>query len=71
MTEYIIREVALHQWLLFADRESLALCTTENEAVNLMMEDSARRSFSLNNRPVRRPAAPTNGRNQPMLVAAG
>jgi hypothetical protein len=61
MTEYIIREVGLHQWLLFADRESLALCTTENEAVNLMMEDSARRSFSLNSRPVRRPAAPTNG----------
>ena len=45
MTEYIIREVGLHQWLLFADRESLALCTTENEAVNLMMEDSARRTL--------------------------
>ena len=61
MTEYIIREVGLHQWLLFADRESIAICTTEDEAVKVMIEDSARRNVSLNNRPVRRPAAPTNG----------
>jgi hypothetical protein len=61
MTEYIIREVGPHQWLLFADRESIAHCTTENEAVNLMMDDSASRSVSLNNRPVRKPAAPTSG----------
>ena len=43
MTEYIIREVGLHQWLLFADRKSIALCTAENEAVKVMIEDSARR----------------------------
>ena len=53
MTEYIIKEVGLHQWILFADRESIALCTTENEAENLMMEDSARRRVLLNNRLVR------------------
>ena len=51
MTEYIIREVGLHQWLLFADRESIAICTTEDEAVKVMIEDSARRSVSSNNRP--------------------
>ena len=43
MTEYIIREVGLHQWLLFADRKSIALCTAENVVVKVMIEDSARR----------------------------
>jgi len=60
MTEYMIKEVGFHQWILFADRESIALCTTENEAENLMTEDSARRRVLLNNRLVR----PTGGANQ-------
>jgi hypothetical protein len=42
MTEYVIREVGHHQWLLFADRESIAFCADENEAVKVMTEHSAR-----------------------------
>jgi hypothetical protein len=49
MTEYSIREVARHQWLVFADRQSIALCASENEAVKIMTEHSAnsRRSRDL------------------------
>ena len=49
MTEYSIREFGLDQWLLFADRESIALCTSENEAEKVMTEHSAnsRRSRDL------------------------
>ena len=42
MTEYVIREIGLHQWLVFADRQSVAFCTDENEAVKAMSEHSAR-----------------------------
>jgi hypothetical protein len=42
MTEYVIREIGLHQWLVFADRRSVAFCTDENEAVKAMSEHSAR-----------------------------
>jgi hypothetical protein len=42
MTEYVIREIGLHQWLVFADRESIAFCADENEAVKVMTEHSAR-----------------------------
>jgi hypothetical protein len=42
MTEYVIREIGLHQWLVFADRRSVAFCTDENEAVKAMREHSAR-----------------------------
>ena len=41
MTEYVIREVGRHQWLVFADRQSIALCPDENEAVKVMTEHSA------------------------------
>jgi hypothetical protein len=42
MTEYVIREIGRHQWLVFADRLSIALCADENEAVKVMTEHSAR-----------------------------
>jgi len=46
MTEYVLREVGRHQWLVFADRQSIALCASENEAVTAMTEHSARSSRS-------------------------
>lgn len=42
MTEYVIKEVGPHQWLVFADRQSIALCADENEAVKAMTEHSGR-----------------------------
>ncbi|MBR1154789.1 hypothetical protein [Bradyrhizobium sp. JYMT SZCCT0428] len=42
MTEYVITEVGHHQWLVFADRQSIAFCANENEAVKAMTEHSAR-----------------------------
>ena len=42
MTEYVIREIGSRQWLVFADRRSVAFCTDENEAVKAMNEHSAR-----------------------------
>jgi len=42
MTEYVIREVSLHQWLVFADRKCIASCADENEAEKTMTEHSAR-----------------------------
>ena len=41
MTEYVITEVGRHQWLVFADRQSIAFCADENEAVKAMTEHSA------------------------------
>jgi hypothetical protein len=41
MTEYVITEVGHHQWLVFADRQSIAFCADENEAVKAMTEHSA------------------------------
>ncbi|SHG25000.1 hypothetical protein [Bradyrhizobium erythrophlei] len=38
MTEYVIKEIGLHQWLVFADRQSIALRADENEAVKAMNE---------------------------------
>jgi hypothetical protein len=46
VTEYVIKEIGLHQWLVFADRQSIALCADENEAVKVMTEHSARGSRS-------------------------
>jgi hypothetical protein len=40
MTEYSINEVGDHQWIVFADRESVAFCASENEAVKVMTEHS-------------------------------
>jgi hypothetical protein len=42
MTEYVIKEIGPHQWLVFADRKSIALCADENEAVKAMTEHSVR-----------------------------
>lgn len=42
MAEYVITEVGHHQWLVFADRQSIAFCADENEAVKAMTEHSAR-----------------------------
>ena len=42
MTEYVITEVGHHQWLVFADRQSIAFCADETEAVKAMTEHSAR-----------------------------
>jgi len=36
MTEYVITEVGRHQWLVFADRQSITFCADENEAVKAM-----------------------------------
>ncbi|MFQ3453490.1 hypothetical protein PMN64_09255 [Bradyrhizobium sp. UFLA01-814] len=47
MTEYVIREVGLRQWLVFADRRSIAFCADEDEAVKAMAEHSARRGPAL------------------------
>jgi hypothetical protein len=41
MTEYVITEVGHHQWLVFADRQSIAFCADENEAVKAMTKHSA------------------------------
>lgn len=42
MTEYVIREVSLHQWLVFADRKCIASCADEAGAEKAMNEHSAR-----------------------------
>jgi hypothetical protein len=42
MTEYVIREIGPHKWLVFEGRQSIALCADENEAVKVMTEHSAR-----------------------------
>jgi hypothetical protein len=41
MTEYVIREVSHHQWLVFADRKCIASCADEIEAEKAMREHSA------------------------------
>lgn len=46
MTEYVITEVSLHQWLVFADRKCIASCADEVEADKAMKEHSARRPRS-------------------------
>ncbi len=46
MTEYVIREVGLHQWLVFADRICVACCADEEAASKVMTEHSARRLHS-------------------------
>jgi hypothetical protein len=42
MTEYVIKEVSLHQWLVFADRNCIAFCADEKEAVSAMNGHSLR-----------------------------
>ena len=75
MTEYVIREVGIHQWLVFADRRCIASCANENEAEKAMTEHSARGRRLLNSMetapgqspPVARPeaiATPFSGADQ-------
>lgn len=42
MTEYVIMEVSLRQWLVFADRRCIASCADEAAAEKAMMDHSAR-----------------------------
>jgi hypothetical protein len=65
MTEYVIKEIGRHQWLVFADRQSIAFCADEDAAVKVMTEHSARcrqSGASTGNwpegQPPARPAAP-------------
>jgi hypothetical protein len=46
MTEYVITEVSLRQWLVFADRKCIASCADEVGAEKAMYEHSARGSRS-------------------------
>ena len=48
MTEYVITEIGRHQWLVFADRQGIAFCTSENEAVSVMTEHSVHNNRSRN-----------------------
>jgi hypothetical protein len=63
MTEYAIKEIGPNQWLVFADRRSIALCADENEAVKVMTEHSARgRQSSADCCPEQDPPAETQPR---------
>jgi hypothetical protein len=66
MTEYVIKEIGPHQWLVFADRQSIALCADENEAVKVMTEHSTHRQSGnpvdvVQSRNRRRPCAVVQG----------
>jgi hypothetical protein len=63
MTEYVIREVDLHHWLVFADRKCIASCADENQAVRAMNEHSARnrRSHSTATTPAESPPVGSGG----------
>jgi hypothetical protein len=43
MTEYIVKEIG-HQWIVYADRLSIAACADEASALKLIAEDSAANS---------------------------
>ena len=40
MTEYSVKEIG-HQWIVYADRLSIAACADEDSALKLIAEDSA------------------------------
>jgi hypothetical protein len=40
MTEYTVKEIG-HQWIVYADRQSIGTCANEDSALKLMAEDSA------------------------------
>ena len=40
MTEYSVKEIG-HQWIVYADRLSIAACDDEASALKLIAEDSA------------------------------
>ena len=49
MTEYTVKEIG-HQWIVYADRLSIAACADEASALKLMAEDSAASSTTRNSR---------------------
>jgi hypothetical protein len=46
MTEYTIKKIG-HQWMVYADRQSIGACADEDSALKLIAEDSAARSAVL------------------------
>ena len=61
MTEYTIKEIG-HQWMVYADRLSIAACADEASALKLIAEDSAaknlaRKTTIRDTRPGRNPPA--------------
>ena len=46
MTEYVLREVGRHQWLVFGSA-NIALWASENEAVTAMTEHAPQQSITL------------------------
>jgi hypothetical protein len=49
MTEYTVKEIG-HQWIVYADRLSIAACADEASALKLMAEDSTASSTARNSR---------------------
>jgi hypothetical protein len=49
MTEYTVKEIG-HQWIVYADRLSIAACADEASALKLMAEDSVASSGTRNSR---------------------
>jgi hypothetical protein len=49
MTEYTVKEIG-RQWIVYADRLSIAACADEASALKLMAEDSAASSATRNSR---------------------
>jgi hypothetical protein len=47
MTEYTVKEIG-HQWIVYADRLSIAACADEASALKLMAEDSDASSATRN-----------------------
>jgi hypothetical protein len=43
MTEYTVKEIG-YQWMVYADRKSIAACADEASALKLIIEDSAAKS---------------------------
>jgi len=61
MTEYTVKEIG-HQWIVYADRLSIAACADEASALKLIAEDSAakgvaRKTTVHDTRPGRNPPA--------------
>jgi hypothetical protein len=71
MTEYVITEASLHQWLVFADRKCIASCSNEVEAEKAMIEHSARAPRSPEPMSMAPAQAATPAGTPPILEGAG
>jgi hypothetical protein len=40
MTEYTVKEIG-HQWMVYADRQSIGACADEESALKMIAQDSA------------------------------